>query len=110
MIMSNLFQRKCLVILMKLKKDSSTESEQVSNGLENFGVEGETAPDLFSSDNETTETERLLPTETNENISEDDDLEIPSIFKKAKKLMVFKKINDSHHNTRCEKSLPGIAN
>ena len=27
----------------------------------------------------------------------------------TKKLMVFKKINDSHHNTRYEKSLSGIA-
>jgi len=63
---------------------SSIETENISNGLENFGVEGETAPDLFSSDNETKETERLLSTETDENISEDDDLEIPAFLRRQK--------------------------
>ena len=52
------------------------ETELTSNGLENFGVEGETSPDLFSSDSESTE--------TNENISEDDDLEIPAFLRRQK--------------------------
>ena len=56
MIMNNLFQRKHLVT-NETEENNSIEEEHVSNGLENFGVEGETAPDLFSSDNETTETE-----------------------------------------------------
>ena len=60
------------------------EVEHVSNGLENFGVEGESAPDLFSSDQESTETESLLSTETSENISEDDDLEIPAFLRRQK--------------------------
>ena len=63
---------------------SSIETENTSNGLENFGVEGETAPDLFSSDNETIETDGLLSTETDENISEDDDLEIPAFLRRQK--------------------------
>ena len=63
---------------------SSIETENISNGLENFGVEGETVPDLFSSENGTKETERLLSTETDENISEDDDLEIPAFLRRQK--------------------------
>ena len=61
-----------------------TEAEQVSNGLENFGVEGESAPDLFSSDDESAENESLLSTETSENVSEDDDLEIPAFLRRQK--------------------------
>jgi len=66
------------------EESNSTEEDIISNGLENFGVEGETAPDLFSSDNEATETEELLSTETNENIFEDDDLEIPAFLRRQK--------------------------
>ena len=80
------FLRKLLVLLTKMKKNNSAETEHVSNGLENFGVEGESAPDLFSSDEETTESEGLLSSETLENVSEDDDLEIPAFFKKTKKI------------------------
>jgi len=68
----------------EIEESNSTEEEHVSNGLENFGVEGETAPDLFSSDNETTETEGLLLTETSENTAEDDDLEIPAFLRRQK--------------------------
>jgi cell division protein FtsZ len=66
------------------KESNSTEEEQAPNGLENFGVEGESAPDLFSSDSENRETEELLSTETSENISEDDDLEIPAFLRRQK--------------------------
>jgi len=60
-------------------KDLGTNKiEHTSNGLENFGVEEEIAPDLFNSDNETTESQDLLLTETSEESSEDDDLEIPA--------------------------------
>ena len=54
------------------EENSPIEEEHVSNGLENFGVEGEDAPDLFSSDSATSETEGFLSTETSENTSEDD--------------------------------------
>ncbi|MDC3243602.1 cell division protein FtsZ [Candidatus Pelagibacter sp.] len=60
------------------------EEDHVSNGLENFGVEGEDAPDLFSSDSTTSETEGFLSTETSENTSEDDDLEIPAFLRRQK--------------------------
>jgi len=64
--------------------NETKEVESTSNGLENFGVEGESGLDLFSSDNETTDTDGLLSTETNENISEDDDLEIPAFLRRQK--------------------------
>ena len=68
----------------EIEESNSTEEEHISNGLENFGVEGETAPDLFSSDDEISETKGLLSLENNENISEDDDLEIPAFLRRQK--------------------------
>jgi len=65
-------------------ENSPIEEEHASNGLENFGVEGEDAPDLFSSDSATSETEGFLSTETSENTSEDDDLEIPAFLRRQK--------------------------
>ena len=63
----------------------SIESEDTStfNGLENFGVEEETAPDLFNSENETTESNDLLSTK-DEDSSESDDLEIPAFLRRQK--------------------------
>jgi len=61
-----------------------TEVEHTSNGLENFGVDDENAPDLFNSENESTEVEGLLTTEDNKNNSEDDDLEIPAFLRRQK--------------------------
>jgi cell division protein FtsZ len=63
---------------------TSTEPEQVSNGLENFGVEEEIAPDLFNSDNESSETEDLLSKESIDHSSDDDDLEIPAFLRRQK--------------------------
>ncbi|MDA9217162.1 cell division protein FtsZ [Candidatus Pelagibacter ubique] len=68
----------------KSEENSPIEEEHVSNGLENFGVEGEDAPDLFSSDSVTSEIEGFLSTETSENTSEDDDLEIPAFLRRQK--------------------------
>ena len=68
----------------KIDGNNPIEEEQISNGLENFGVEGESSPDLFSSDNESLEKESLLSSETNENFSEDDDLEIPAFLRRQK--------------------------
>ena len=68
----------------KPEENSPMEEEHVSNGLENFGVEGEDAPDLFSSDSATSETEGFLSTENSENTSEDDDLEIPAFLRRQK--------------------------
>ena len=78
------FSEKALSGANETEERISTEAEHVSNGLENFGVEGESAPDLFSSDDETAETEGLLSGETSENISEDDDLEIPAFLRRQK--------------------------
>ena len=61
------------------EENSPIEEEHVSNGLENFGVEGESTPDLFN-----TETEELLSTENIENNSENDDLEIPAFLRRQK--------------------------
>ncbi len=66
------------------EENSPIEEEHVSNGLENFGVEGEGAPDLFSSDSTTSDTEGFLSTETSENTSDDDDLEIPAFLRRQK--------------------------
>jgi cell division protein FtsZ len=60
------------------------ETGMVSNGLENFGVEQDSAPDLFSSDGENAETKDLLSAEINEDTSEDDDLEIPAFLRRQK--------------------------
>jgi cell division protein FtsZ len=62
----------------------STEQENTFNGLENFGVEEESSPDLFSSDNESEESQDLLSPEIKENGSEDDDLEIPAFLRRQK--------------------------
>ena len=62
----------------------SAETENTSNGLENFGVEEESAPDLFSSDNDSADPQDLLPTETNEGSSDEDDLEIPAFLRRQK--------------------------
>ncbi len=68
----------------KVEENIFIEEKHVSNGLENFGVEGETSPDLFNSDNETAETEGLLSAENIENNYEDDDLEIPAFLRRQK--------------------------
>jgi cell division protein FtsZ len=66
-----------------LEETNSTETEQFSNGLENFAVEEETLP-LFSSDNESLESEELLSSANNEESVEEDDLEIPAFLRRQK--------------------------
>jgi cell division protein FtsZ len=68
----------------EIEENTSLEEEHVSNGLENFGVEGETAPELFTSENETSETDGLLSLGNAENNHEDDDLEIPAFLRRQK--------------------------
>jgi cell division protein FtsZ len=63
---------------------SSSETKELSNGLENFGIEKESALDLFSSDKESLESDDLLTSENNENYSENDDLEIPAFLRRQK--------------------------
>ena len=78
------FSEEALSATSETEEDNLIETEHTSNGLENFGVEGETSPDLFSSDNETEETKGLLSSEINEDISEEDDLEIPAFLRRQK--------------------------
>jgi cell division protein FtsZ len=78
------FSEEALSATSEIEESNPVEEEHISNGLENFGVEGETAPDLFSSDNETTEIEKLLSTDASENTYEDDDLEIPAFLRRQK--------------------------
>ena len=63
---------------------AQTENE-ISNGLENFGVEEETsAPDLFTSDNENIQNRDLLSSKNAEENNDDDDLEIPAFLRRQK--------------------------
>ena len=73
------FSEEALSATDETEETNLAETEHISNGLENFGVEGESAPDLFSS-----EEEGLLSTETSENVSEEDDLEIPAFLRRQK--------------------------
>jgi cell division protein FtsZ len=77
------FSEEALGNMNETEESISTETKHISNGLENFGVEGETAPDLFNSDEETSETEDLLSVESSDN-SADDDLEIPAFLRRQK--------------------------
>jgi len=64
------------------EETNSTEVGSASNGLENFGVEGETAPDLFNT--ESAESKDLLSEDIKEDSSESDDLEIPAFLRRQK--------------------------
>ena len=77
------FSEEALNDMSENEEVSSIQSEQFSNGLENFGVEEET-PDLFNSDKESLEPQDLLSSESNEDNSEDDDLEIPAFLRRQK--------------------------
>jgi cell division protein FtsZ len=78
------FSEEVVSVSNENEENDSTETDHVINGLENFGVEGESVPDLFSSENESTETDELLSSENSENISEEDDLEIPAFLRRQK--------------------------
>ena len=54
--------------------------EEISNDLKEFGVDSD-APDLFSSETETSSSDELLSSEHEE---EDDDLEIPAFLRRQK--------------------------
>jgi cell division protein FtsZ len=78
------FTKEALSDVNTIEENNLMEAEQASsNGLENFGVE-ETAPDLFSSENDSMETQDLLSSDNAEHNSEDDDLEIPAFLRRQK--------------------------
>ena len=58
----------------------SNNEVEIKNDLKEFGVDSD-APDLFSSENETSSTENLL---SQENEDEEDDLEIPAFLRRQK--------------------------
>ena len=60
------------------------ETEQTSNGLENFGVKEESALDLFNSDSENTDSNSLLSEENRDDNLDEDDLEIPAFLRRQK--------------------------
>ena len=62
---------------------NTSENEFSSNGLENFKFNEEETPELFNSDSEPTSEESSTKSE-DEQISEDDDLEIPAFLRRQK--------------------------
>ena len=78
------FSEEILGIISENEESKLPEVEQASNGLENFAVEENSAPDLFSSDNENIESQDLLSEESKEDNSEYDDLEIPAFLRRQK--------------------------
>ena len=60
--------------------EDTTEEEKSDNDLKEFGVDND-APDLFSSENETSNSEELL---SSENEDQEDDLEIPAFLRRQK--------------------------
>ena len=57
----------------------NTDDEEVSNDLKEFGVDSD-APDLFSSETETSSSDELLSSDE----EEEDDLEIPAFLRRQK--------------------------
>ena len=78
------FSEEALNDMDTTEENNSLEENFTSNGLENFGVEEESSPDLFSSDHEITESQESLSIESDENASEEDDLEIPAFLRRQK--------------------------
>ncbi|MDB2500043.1 cell division protein FtsZ [Candidatus Pelagibacter bacterium] len=64
--------------------NSLNETEQTSNGLENFGVKEESELDLFNSKSESRDSNNLLSEESRDNNSDEDDLEIPAFLRRQK--------------------------
>tara|TARA_B110000259_G_scaffold145413_1_gene163788 strand:- start:272 stop:838 length:567 start_codon:yes stop_codon:yes gene_type:complete len=69
--------------MSETEDNNSIETEHTPNGLENFGVEEESALDLFNSDNENVEPQDMVSTEIDEDSSVDD-LEIPAFLRRQK--------------------------
>ena len=71
------------------------DQDNVSNGLENFGL-SEEEPNLFDSSIINNEND-INHDELSSDNQEEDDYEIPAFLRRQKKLMVFKKIDECHH-------------
>jgi cell division protein FtsZ len=75
------FSEEVISSMNENEEESIAESAETSNGLENFAVEGDDTPDLFSSEDESYKPHELSTAEEN---SEDDDLEIPAFLRRQK--------------------------
>ena len=71
---------KSKIKLGKIYTKQNANEYEIKKDLKEFGVDSE-APDLFSSENETSSTENLL---SQENEDEEDDLEIPAFLRRQK--------------------------
>jgi len=63
-----------------IEETIENNAEEVSNDLKEFGVDSD-APDLFSSEIETSSSDELLSSDKDE---EEDDLEIPAFLRRQK--------------------------
>ena len=63
---------------------NSTETNKISNGLENFDLEEEQTPELFSQERIETPDQEFTSFETAEKSEEEDDLEIPAFLRRQK--------------------------
>ena len=64
-------------------EDEAVENKEVSNGLENFGIEEET-PDLFDSNNLNNSNNEASELTEESNSSEEDEFEIPAFLRRQK--------------------------
>ena len=72
-------------VLSQAEDKIENETERpISNGLENFHIEEEDTPELFSSDHSEENQTKFSSTELNENNEEEDDLEIPAFLRRQK--------------------------
>ena len=78
------FSEEAFNVLNETEETNLNEEGNTSNGLEYFGAVDEDAPDLFNSDNKSSESQDLLSRENTEDSSEDDDLEIPAFLRRQK--------------------------
>ena len=72
-------------IVSNVEDKIENETERpISNGLENFHIEEEDTPELFSSDHSEENQTKFSSPELNENNEEEDDLEIPAFLRRQK--------------------------
>jgi cell division protein FtsZ len=77
--MEKSFTQEAMVTPQEQIEEESIEEEDISNDLKQFGVDSD-APDLFTSETESSSPEDLLSSKDNE----EDDLEIPAFLRRQK--------------------------
>ena len=66
-----------------IENNQISENKEVSNGLENFGLDDE-APELFNSDSKDNNDQEFTSFDDTEKKEEEDDLEIPAFLRRQK--------------------------